>query len=200
EEGARVGGGGVDEGAVALQDRRGIVEGVGQRAAHDVTDLVEPELEAGDDPEVAAAAAQCPEQILVLIVAGRDLPAIGENDIGREQVVDREPHAAGEVADAATQREARYPGRGDDSAGRGEAERVGRVVYIPPGRAAPNPGDLLGRVDPYALHGREVDDQPVVHCAESGNAVAAATDGQVAAALAGSGDHGHHVGRIRALD
>jgi hypothetical protein len=25
---------------------------------------VEPELEAGDDPEVAAAAAQCPEQIL----------------------------------------------------------------------------------------------------------------------------------------
>ena len=91
----------VDEGAVALPDRRGIVEVVEQRAAHDITDLVEPELEAGDDPEVAAAAAQCPEQILVLIVAGRDLPAIGENDIGREQVVDGEPHAAGEVAEAA---------------------------------------------------------------------------------------------------
>jgi hypothetical protein len=51
--------------AVALQNGRGIVEVVEQWAAHDVTDLVELELEAGDDTEVAATAAQCPKQILV---------------------------------------------------------------------------------------------------------------------------------------
>lgn len=71
-----------NEFAVALKDRRGIVELVEQRAAHDVTDLMELELEAGDDTEVAAAAAQGPEQILVLVIARRDLPTIGKNDIG----------------------------------------------------------------------------------------------------------------------
>jgi hypothetical protein len=155
---------------------------------------VELELEAGDDTEVAAAAAQRPEQILVLIVAGRNLPAIGEHDIGREQVVDGEPHTAGEVADAATQCETSHPGGRDDSAGRGQTERVGCVIDIPQGRAAPDPDDPLVRVDPHALHRREVDDQPVVHRAESWNAVAPTPNGQVDAAVAGSGNNGHHVG------
>ena len=73
----------VDEGAVALQDRRRLVEVLEQRPAHDVTNLVELKLEAGDDTEVAAAAAQSPEQVFVLVVARGDLAAIGEHDIGR---------------------------------------------------------------------------------------------------------------------
>ena len=189
-----------DEFAVALQDRRGIVELVEHRAAHDVTDLVELKLEAGDDTEVAAAAAQGPEQVFVLVIARSDLPAIGENDIGRQQVVDGEPDAAGQVADAATQRQATHPSRRDDPAGRRQAERVGRMVDITPRRAAPNPGDLLDRVDPHVVHLRQVDDQTVVHRAESGNAVAPTTNCQVEAGVAASSDRGHHVGRIHALD
>jgi len=52
-----------NEFALALQDRRGIVELVAQRAAHDVADLVELKREAGDDTEIAAAPAQGPEQV-----------------------------------------------------------------------------------------------------------------------------------------
>jgi hypothetical protein len=55
-----------DEFAVALQDRGGIVDPVEHRAAHDVTNLVQLKLEAGDDTEVTAAAAQRPEQVFVL--------------------------------------------------------------------------------------------------------------------------------------
>src|SRR5262245_65305837 len=100
-----------NEFAVALQYRRGNVELVEQRPAHDVADLVELKLEAGDDAEVAATAAQGPEQIFVLVIARGDLPAIGENDIGRQQVVDGEPDAAGQVAYAAAQPQAAHPGR-----------------------------------------------------------------------------------------
>src|SRR5262245_40850841 len=58
-----------NEFAVALQDRGGSVELIEQRAAHDIADLVQLKLEAGDDPEVAAAAAQGPEQIFVPVIA-----------------------------------------------------------------------------------------------------------------------------------
>ncbi len=74
------------------------------------------------------------------------------------------------------------------------------MVDVAPGRAAPDPGDLLVRVDPHVVHPRQVDDQTVVHRAEAGNAVAAAADRQVEAAVAAGGDHGHHVGRVHALD
>ena len=70
---------------------------------------MELKLEAGDDTEIAAAAAQSPEQILVLVIARGDLPAIGEHNIGRQQVVDGQAHAAGQVADAATERQASQP-------------------------------------------------------------------------------------------
>ena len=186
--------------AVALQDCRGIVDLIEHRAADDVTDLVELKLETGDDTEVAAAAAQGPKQIFVLVVARNDLPAISKNHIGRQQVVDGQPDAAGQVADAATQGQTTYSGRRDDPTGHRQAERVGRMVDITPSRAAPDPGDLLVRVDPKVVHCRQVDDQTLVHGAESGNAVAPTTNCEVEAAVAGSGDRGHHIGRIHALD
>ena len=92
------------------------------------------------------------------------------------------------------------PSRRDDPAGRRQAERVGRMVDITPRRAAPNPGDLLDRVDPNVFHLRQVDDQTVFHRAESGNAVAATTNCHVEAGVAASSDRGHHVRRIHALD
>src|SRR5262245_58115264 len=74
------------------------------------------------------------------------------------------------------------------------------MVDITPRRAAPNPGDLLDWIDPNVFHLRQVDDQTVVHRAESGNAVAPTTNCHVKVRVAASSDRGHHVGRIRALD
>src|SRR5574338_662686 len=58
------------------------------------------------------------------------------------------------------------------------------VEMIPPGAARPK---------------RQVDDQAAIDGAEAGHAVAPATNRQVEAGVAGSTDHGHHVGRIYAL-
>jgi hypothetical protein len=49
---------------------------------------VKSELERGDDPEVAAAAAQAPEQVRVLVLAGGDQIAVGGHDVAGQQVVD----------------------------------------------------------------------------------------------------------------
>jgi hypothetical protein len=42
---------------------------------------VEPELELGDDAEVAAAAADAPEQVGVLVLAGAYHAAVGQHDL-----------------------------------------------------------------------------------------------------------------------
>ena len=98
----------------------------------------------GDDAEVAAAAAERPEQVLVLRFAGRDRLPVGGDHLRRDQVVAREADAPRQVADAAAEGEPADAGRGDDAAGRREAVRVGRVVEVAPrgaalgaGRAAP---------------------------------------------------------------
>ena len=70
--------------------------------------VVAAEGERGDDAEVAAAAAQRPEQVAGATSAlARDERAVGEDDVGREQVVDGQAEAAGQVADAAAEGRAR---------------------------------------------------------------------------------------------
>ncbi len=167
----------VDEGAVALQDRRGIVEVVEQRAAHDVTDLVEPELEAGDDAEVAAAAAQRPEQVGVLGLAGGDGPPVGEDDVGREQVVAGEPVLPAQPADAAAEREAGDAGVGDDPARGRQPVELRLAVELAPQDAGLGADRARRRIDADPLHRREVDDQPAVADGRAGDVVAAAADG-----------------------
>ena len=57
-------------------------------ASHLRADRVQLELEAGDHAEVAAAAADRPEQVGVLVGAGAHRLAVGGHDVGGEQVVD----------------------------------------------------------------------------------------------------------------
>ena len=86
----------------------GVGDVVEHRAADDravLADVVAAERERRDDAEVAAAAAQRPEEIGVRVIAGGDEAAVGEHDVGGEQVVDGEPEAPGQVADAAAEGE-----------------------------------------------------------------------------------------------
>jgi hypothetical protein len=71
------------------------------RELHDRAQLVEPELELGDHPEVAAPAAQGPEQVGVLVCARPHGAAVGQHDLRRLQAVDREPVHPAEPAPAA---------------------------------------------------------------------------------------------------
>ena len=119
-------------------------------------------VEAGGDAEVAAAAAQPPEQIAVLALGGADQPAVGGDEIDRRDVVAGPAEPARQVAEAAAEREPRAAG------GRDEAEHGGQAVHLrlavdvaeqAPGLRARQP---LPRVDPHAAHQRHVEHQAAV--------------------------------------
>src|SRR2546430_5265911 len=105
-------------------DRHQLVRRVGERVAVEASHLgrvfhrpedwpghhlrpqgVEPELELGDDPEVAAAAANAPEEVGVLILARLDELTVGGDQIDGEQLIDREAVLAHHPADAAAERQ-----------------------------------------------------------------------------------------------
>ena len=155
------------------------------------------EEEARDDAEVAAAAAKRPEEIRMLRGIRGDEPAVGEDDVGLEQIVDSQPVLARQVAGAATQREPGDAGASNDAERHREAEGVRRMVDRPGVQPGPT-RTAGGRIDPHALHWREVDDEPVVAAAESGTVVAAAADGEQQTLLAGELHGGDDVGRVRA--
>jgi hypothetical protein len=64
---------------------------------------MQPVLEAGGDAEVPAAPADRPEQVRVLLSIDQQQLAVGGDDPGGQEVVDREPVLADEVTDAAAQ-------------------------------------------------------------------------------------------------
>ena len=88
------------------------------------------EEEARHHAEVAAAAANRPEQIGMLALAGGHDAAIGKDDVGFEQVVDRQPVLAREIAGSAAKRQAGDARRRDDAEGNGEAEGMSRVIDV----------------------------------------------------------------------
>ena len=135
------------------------------------------EQEARHHAKVAAAAAQGPEEIGVLALAGRDKTAIGQDDVRLEQVVDRQAVLAREVARAPAEGEARDAGGRDDAKGHGQAERVGGVIDVARRAAGIDPNGAARRIDAHALHQRQVDHQTVVAAAKAGAVVAAAPDG-----------------------
>ena len=136
----------------------------------------------------------------LLLLAGGDEAAVGEDDVGLEQVVDGQSELAGEMADAAAEGDAADAGGGDDAAGRGQAEGVGGMVEIAQHGAGLDAGGARHRIDADAVHRREVDHQPVVDGAQAGAVVAAAADGDGDAVLAGEVDGGDDVGHVGAAD
>ena len=119
-------------------------------------------LELGDDPEVAAAAAQAPEEVGVLRLARLDELALGGDEVDGEQLVDRQPVLALQPADAAAERQAGDAGVGDDPARRREPERLGLAVELAPEHAGLRPRRARLRIDADALHRPEVDDDAAV--------------------------------------
>jgi hypothetical protein len=90
--------------------------------------------EAGGDTEVAAAAAERPEQIGVLLRVGSHEPAVGRDELGGQQVVDREPVLSHEVADAVAEGEPADPDGASVEANR-EAVRSESARHLARGHA-----------------------------------------------------------------
>ena len=155
-------------------------------------------FERGDDAEVAAAAAQSPEQVRVIVGARGQEPAIGGDDVGGEQVVAGQAVLALQPADAAAEGEAGDAGRRHGAAGGGESEGLGLAVELSPGQARLGVRDPLHRIYPDAFHGRQVDDQSVVADRLSGNVVATAADRDGQTVLDAELECSHHVGHAGA--
>jgi hypothetical protein len=137
---------------VGAHHRRCVLDLVQQGAAVDGRDVVQGELHRRDHTEVPAPAPQRPEQVLVLVLARDEDPAVGGDHLRAEEVVARQPAAAGEVADAPAERQPAHARGRDDASGRGEAVGVRGVVEVPPRGAAPGARGL-----PDAVHEHVVD-------------------------------------------
>src|SRR5439155_21916540 len=159
---------------------------------------MEPELERRCDPEIAAAAAQAPEQVRLGSLGDVEDLALGGHEFDRHEVVDRQAVRAHEPAEPAAEGQPGNAGRRDDTAGRGEVVDRRLAVELAPGRAALDPHRPRRRVDDDPLHRREVDENAAAGGRPPGDAVTAAPDGDLEAALPAHGEGCHDVRRAAA--
>jgi hypothetical protein len=184
-----------DEIAVEAQDLprlRGRVEH--HAGLHDRADRVKTILERRDQPEVAAATAEPPEEVGVLLSAGAKAVAVGGDHIGRQDVVGGQSVAAHQPAEPSAERETRDAGMSDDPAGRGEPEGLSLAVELAPEKSRLRARRSRRRIDPQALHRREIDHEPAVTHRGAGDVVAAGSHGHEQIALACETDSGPDVG------
>jgi hypothetical protein len=83
-----------------LEHRGGLRQRVSDHAGEHAVDGMEPDAHGRHDAEVATATANGPEQFGLVIFVHRDQPAVGEDEIGAEQVVDGQAEAAARVSPA----------------------------------------------------------------------------------------------------
>ena len=171
---------------------------VHDRAAEHDPDLVQQILEGGDDAEVPATAAQAPEELLVLVGAGRHELSGGRDDVGRDEVVAGEAVLPHQPADPAAEGEAGDARCRDLSPGRGKPERARLVVEGAPVDAAFSACRHPRGIDANAAHRRQVEHDPAVAGGVAGHTVPAPANGQKHAVLAREVDPGDHVGHAGA--
>ena len=151
------------------------------------------ELELGDDAEVAAATAERPEQVGVLVLVGADDLTPGGDHLGADEVVARKPEATAQVADPAAERQAADAGLGNDARGGGETVLLAGGVELAELRTSLDARRFRLRIDAGRVHQRQVDHQSVVADRLAGDAVPATADRHRQALGAGEIDAGDHV-------
>jgi hypothetical protein len=149
-----------------VQHLVGALEWEEVRARVELADLDDVELDGGHDAEVAAAAAQRPEQLgLVLGVDADQLP-LGGDELERRDGVGLQPVLAREPPHAATERVA-----GDADVGRGAVQpsqamgRQARADAIPLDAGADANAAGAG-IDADLLQAADVDEEQIVHVAQ----------------------------------
>ena len=141
--------------------------------------LVKPIEEPRRDAEVAAAAADAPEQLGLGVRVDEAELAIGRHDLRRQQVVDRQTVLADEVADAAAQREAADPDRAGVAEADRQAVRGRRLGHLAGREPGLRPGSAAFRIDLDRLHVAQVDHDAALGHAVAQSAVAAASNGEL---------------------
>ena len=162
--------------------------------AHHRAEVVGLEGEAGDDAEVAAAAAQRPEQLRVADRADLDDLAAGQDDLQGHEVVAGQSVLTGEPADAAAQGQAGHAGLGHDAGRHDQAVRGGGRVDVAEQAAPARMDQLALGIDGHLAQPAQVDGQAAVGHGLARHVVAAAADRGRQAVFPGHVDRRHHVG------
>jgi hypothetical protein len=156
----------VPHGVPGVQHLVGALESEEVRAGVQLVDLDDAELDGGHDAEVPAAAAQCPEQLGLVLGVDADQLAVGGDELEGRDGVGLQPVLAREPAHAATERVA-----GDADVGRRAVQpgqAVGRqarrdAVPLDAGADAHASG---ARIDADLLQAADVDEEQIVHVAQ----------------------------------
>ena len=164
----------------ALDEPRPVLEqrGVGREdhaAEDDVVDRVGVELERGHDPEVAAGAADGPQEIVV----GADAGAVGQHQLGRGHVVDREAVLADEEADPTGGREPADADVAVVAGAHAQPVRRERLRDLAPARAGTEADPARRRIEDLdRVQRAEIDHDAAVVGGAPADAVAAAAHGE----------------------
>jgi hypothetical protein len=182
-----------------VENRRGLLAGKDDHAGTDVrAQRVGAELERGDHTEVAAASAQCPEQVRVLRLVRVHLPAVDGDHLAGGQVVDGGAEAPHEVTDAAAEGQSGDAGGGDGAGRHHQAVFLGGRVQFAEEDAGLGPHGARVRVDGDPAHAGQVEDESAARHGVTVGAVAAATDDDREVARGGVAQGGGDVVLVRA--
>jgi hypothetical protein len=180
-------------------------ERVGDRAAakrqppaDDSLKGVQPEVQPRRNTEVAATAAEPPEQLGVLVNGGAHQTSVGRHELGADEVVAGEPVLRGQMSDSAAESQPADAGRPDYASGRNQAERVRRGVEVEPRGAAFRARNPCVGVDRDRAELGEVDHEPVVDHAVSCRVVPAPAHRDFESVSAREVERRGHVTRARA--
>lgn len=140
---------------------------------------MQPELEAGRHPEVAATAADGPEQVGVVVLVHHQQFAVGRDDLRGQQIVDGHSVLAGQVTDAATQGDAPDPDEAAVAESGREPVLRGGFGVLARGDAGLGPGGTGLDVDLQRPHAGQVQDDAALADTVPGRAVSTAADSQL---------------------
>ena len=157
-------------------------------------------LEGGDDPEVAAAASDAPEQVLVLLRARPQQLSVGGRHVGGDQVVARQSITAVQPAQPAAEREPGDTGHRHDSERRRQPERLRGAVELCQGEPGFGPDCPRLWIDPDGFHAGQVDHHGAVAHGVPGDAVTASAHREREVMSTCERDAAEHVGRIHTPD
>ena len=136
------------------------------------------EQERRHNAKVAAATAQCPVEVCVVIRADPAKFAVGCDDVHFEHVVDRHTEAPAKPTKAAAQCQATNAGVRNRARGRNQAVRHCLMIEFAQQAATSYAGGLGGAVDPRVAQSRKVDLHTLVAARLAGGAVSAALHSQ----------------------
>jgi hypothetical protein len=157
---------------------------------------MELECELDDDTEVAAAAAQRPEELRVLARRCRYDRSVRRDDRGGDEVVERQPVHPEQVADTAAERQAGDAGISERAAGRGESGPLAGRVEVLPQRAATADRYPRLTIDAYFAHQAQVDDDATVPDTQTGDTMSTAAHRHGQLCLASEFDRSDHIGDV----